>query len=57
MFNYENWIKQVDKMCMYHYGMPSEMLPDWDWDGEYNSDVSPLEAFNEFKLFMEEELF
>lgn len=50
---FEAWLAELDRHFIAKYGMSHTDFEDYDWWGEFESEVSPFEAFTEWKLHVQ----
>ena len=48
-----DWLKELDKFFMCFFGVKHSDFEDYNWDDEYDSEVSPQDAFEEWKSHTE----
>lgn len=44
------FLKDVDKLCTDKYGLSIHDFPDYMWRDEYDSEVPPEDAFDEWEM-------
>lgn len=55
--SFEAWMNKVDRYFSNNFGgLTSEDFPDWDWREAYDDELTPYEAFKQYKEEHEEDL-
>lgn len=49
MPSFDDWLKALDVHFIKLFGVPNSFFEDYDWYSEWNSEIMPREAFEEWR--------
>ena len=52
--SFDEWLRAVDKLFLANLGMGSEAFEDYNWRDEYESEVTPEDAYLEWTKYNED---
>ncbi len=50
---FQAWKDELDELFINHFGLCHDDFEDYNWSDEYNSEVPPEDAFDEWKIHTE----